>query len=74
MGRVRERFFSRWDRVVLVTACICAAALIAAQVLMLRETPRYYLSRVDRLEGETVSFQSPLPAAVPPVIDRKSVV
>lgn len=37
--------------------------LVAAQTLMLKKLPRQYMSRVDKMEGEQISFDLPLYAS-----------
>ncbi|HEY3425074.1 MAG TPA: hypothetical protein VGL27_09780 [Negativicutes bacterium] len=46
-------------------AVICAGILVISQVLLLKEGTRFYLSQVDRLEGEQISLQLPLYAGTP---------
>jgi hypothetical protein len=62
---------SRWKQIVcgenvlLRLAVICAGILVISQVLLLKEGTRFYLSQVDRLEGEQISLQIPLYAGTP---------
>lgn len=64
--------FDRWEPLLVRLALGCLAVLVAAQVLLYAETPRRYLSRVDRLEGEPVTWQTPLVAEAPLVISEGS--
>lgn len=58
--------FGRWDAAIRRLAITLAVTLAVTQAVMLLETPRSHLSRVDRLEGEAVTWQTPIVAEVPP--------
>lgn len=65
MPRKKSDFFGRWDTVILRLTICCVTLLAFTQAALLLEKPRHYLSQVDRLEGEPVSWQTPLVAEVP---------
>lgn len=64
--------FDRWEPLLVRLAATCVAVLLLAQVLLYHDTPRRYLSRVDKLEGEAVTWQTPLVASAPLVISEGS--
>ncbi|HWQ60718.1 MAG TPA: hypothetical protein VN521_00295, partial [Negativicutes bacterium] len=64
--------FDRWEPLLIRLAAACVAVLLLAQTLIYHDTPRRYLSRVDRLEGDPVTWQTPLVAEVPLVISESS--
>jgi len=73
--RSRKNKFEQWDRLLLRVAAACTVLLLATQLIMLKEGPRHFLSRVDRLEGEPASLQMPYYASAQgrenaPVINR----
>jgi hypothetical protein len=71
MSRYRPyRPFERWEPLIIRLAVFCAAALLVVQVLLYQDMPRSYLSRVDRLEGDPVTWQTPLVARAPLIISE----
>ncbi len=73
MSRYRPyRPFERWEPLIIRLAVFCAAALLVVQLLLYQDVPRSYLSRVDRLEGDSVTWQTPLVAGTPLVISEGS--
>lgn len=72
MPRRKNDMFGRWDTLILRLTICCLVLLALSQAALLTETPRRYLSQVDRLEGETVSWQTPLVAAVPPTAPQSA--
>ncbi len=73
MSRYRPyRPFERWEPFIIRLAVCCAAALLIVQALLYQDTPRSYLSRVDRLEGDPVTWQTPLVAGTPLIISEGS--
>lgn len=65
MPRKKIDLFDRWATIILRLAVYCITILIVSQAALYLETPRRFLSQVDRLEGEPVSWQTPLVAEVP---------
>lgn len=65
MRRNRENIFQKWDKALIYSAVICICLLLVSQVLLIAETPRRFLSRVDRLEGEPISRPLPFYAEKP---------
>lgn len=64
--------FVRWEPFLIRLAAACVTVLVAVQVLIFHDTPRSYLSRVDKLEGDPVTWQTPLVAETPLVISEGS--
>lgn len=64
--------FDRWEPLIVRLAAVCVAVLLLAQALLYNDAPRRYLSRVDRLEGDAVTWQTPLVASPPLVISEGS--
>lgn len=64
--------FVSWEPFLIRLAAACVIALVAVQVLIYHDTPRRYLSRVDKLEGDPVTWQTPLVAEAPLVISEGS--
>ena len=48
-----------WERWLIIFTISCLVVLVVAQALMLKETPRRYLSRVDKLEGDSFLLEQP---------------
>lgn len=65
MPRRKPDLFSRWEHIILRLTVCCLILLAATQAMFLFEIPRHFLSQVDRLEGEAVSWQTPLAVEVP---------
>lgn len=59
MRRVRKLPFDKWVNTLLYLAIGGFIALIVCQVLLMKEVPRNYLSRVDKLEGESILLEMP---------------
>ena len=68
--RRRIDFLERWEPLLQRLAVVCLAVLLVAQLLLFPESSRRYLSRVDRLEGDPVTWQTPLVAEAPLVISE----
>lgn len=66
--------FVSWEPFLIRLAAACVIALVAVQVLIYHDTPRRYLSLVDKLEGEPVTWQTPLVAEAPLIISEGSAV
>lgn len=64
--------FTPWEPFLLRLAAACVIALVAVQVVLYHDAPRRYLSRVDKLEGDPVTWQTPLVAEAPLVISEGS--
>ncbi|MBP2649834.1 MAG: hypothetical protein H6Q74_659 [Firmicutes bacterium] len=59
MRHSRENNAEIWERRLIILLISCLVLLVAAQALMLKDSLRYYLSRVDRLEGNSVLTDQP---------------
>lgn len=72
--RRRKKYnpFESWEPLIIRLAAACVIALVAVQALIYHDTPRRYLSRVDKLEGDPVTWQTPLVAEAPLVISEGS--
>lgn len=70
--RYKPNLFERWEKLALRIALLCLIALLTGQILLILDTPRRYLSRVDRLEGEAVTFQMPMVAEKPLTITENA--
>ncbi|HMM21325.1 MAG TPA: hypothetical protein PKA10_11335 [Selenomonadales bacterium] len=70
--RYKPNLFERWEKLALRTAAGCLTLLLIAQALLMLDTPRRYLSRVDRLEGEAVSLKTPIVAEKPLTITENA--
>ncbi len=70
--RKQHNPFDRWETMLIRLAAACVATLFLVQVIIYHDVPRRYLSRVDRLEGEAVTWQTPLVAGTPLVISEGS--
>ncbi|MBP2653543.1 MAG: hypothetical protein H6Q73_1112 [Firmicutes bacterium] len=57
MRNIRKDSSLSWERRLIIFTISCLVLLVVSQVLMLKETPRRYLSRVDRLEGDSVLLE-----------------
>lgn len=69
-----DKCFDRWSQVLVKVAMVCVILLIISQILLLKDGPRRLLSRVDQMEGESISFQMPRYAAMPLNVQDKTVV
>lgn len=54
------------DKLILKLAVLFVVLLVISQTLLLKETTRMHMSRVDKLEGEPISLQEPSYANSPP--------
>ncbi|MDT8901184.1 hypothetical protein [Anaeroselena agilis] len=72
--RRRKKYnpFESLETFLIRLAASCVIALVAVQVLVYHDAPRRYLSRVDRLEGDPVTWQTPLVAGRPLVISENA--
>ncbi len=70
--RNKSNPFVSWEPLIIRLAAVCVTALVVVQVLIYHDTPRSYLSRVDKLEGDPVTWQTPLVAETPLVISEGS--
>ena len=70
--RYKPNLFERWEKLALRTAVGCLTLLLVGQTLLMLDMPRRYLSRVDRLEGEAVSFHTPIVAEKPLTITENT--
>jgi hypothetical protein len=70
--RKQRNPFTPWEPFLIRLAAACVIALVAVQVVLYHDAPRRYLSRVDKLEGDPVTWQTPLVAEAPLVISEGS--
>jgi hypothetical protein len=70
--RKQHNPFTPWEPFIARLAAACVIALVAVQVVLYHDTPRRYLSRVDKIEGDPVTWQTPLVAEAPLVISEGS--
>ncbi len=68
--RKQDNPFDRWEPLLIRLATVCVAVLLITQALAYHDGPRRYLSRVDRLEGDPVTWQTPLVAGAPIVVSE----
>lgn len=70
--RYKPNLFERWEKLILRIAVLGFTVLLVGQILLTLDTPRKYLSRVDKLEGEAVTFQMPMVAEKPLTITENA--
>lgn len=66
MNNSKWRWIINGDKLILKLAVFFVVLLVISQTLLLKETTRLYISRVDKLEGEHISLQEPIYANSPP--------
>ncbi|MCX7779833.1 MAG: hypothetical protein N2491_02815 [Negativicutes bacterium] len=60
------------EKILLKLAALLLSVLMIIQLLFIKDTTRHYVSRIDKLEGETVARNSPLYAVQPLTVSEKS--
>lgn len=75
MERSNWRWIHKRDRLLLYLTSVCLSLLLFSQIILLFQTGRVRLSRIDRLEGQQISLDIP-PYSDEPVkmIDSQTVI
>lgn len=75
MRRSNKKRIISVEDVLIRLLVVCITVLLLSQLLLLKEGPRRYLSKVDKMEGEDLSLTAPLYADTPmQITEEKTVV
>lgn len=74
MGKTKETWMKHIDKMLLWLITIFVGGILISQSLLLKEGTRLYLSKVDKMEGEDITFSMPLYADQPLLITEEATV
>lgn len=74
MEKIKETWMKHIDKVLLWLLTIFVGGILISQSLLLKEGTRLYLSKVDKMEGEDITFSMPLYADQPLLITEEATV
>ncbi len=74
MKKSKWRWVILGESILLHLSIFCFSLLLVSQVLLFKEGTRIYLSKVDKLEGEHISLETPFYAGTPVNISDNTVV
>ncbi|WP_378955522.1 hypothetical protein [Pelosinus sp. sgz500959] len=74
MRRSKKKWIIDVEGVLIYLLSLCMIVLLLSQILLLKEGTRFYLSKVDQMEGESLSLDMPLYADTPLQITEETTV